>query len=72
MKEFNTAGTCFPHKHYMVDITKRIDAISKMVENGDYFHAKKGYLVSFCFNKNKVSGSKTIQCGDKTVYEVVV
>jgi len=38
----------------------------------DYFHAKKGYLVSFCFNKNKVSGSKTIQCGDKTVYEVVV
>ncbi len=38
----------------------------------DYFHAKKGYLVSFCFNKNKVPGTKTIQVGDKVVTEAVV
>lgn len=38
----------------------------------DYFHAKKGYLVSFCFNKNKTPGTKTIQVGDKTVTEAVI
>ncbi len=38
----------------------------------DYFHAKKGYLVSFCFNKNKNPGTKMIQVSDKTVVECVV
>ena len=31
-----------------------------------------GYLVSFCFNKNKVPGTKMIQVGDKTVFEAVI
>ena len=38
----------------------------------DFYHAKKGYLVSFCFNKNKQSGMKTIQVGDKEIVECVV
>ena len=38
----------------------------------DYFHAKKGYLVSFCFNKSKSLQTQTIQVGDKTVFEAVV
>ena len=38
----------------------------------DYYHAKKGYLVSFCFNKNKTPGTKTIQIGDKEIVECVV
>ena len=38
----------------------------------DYYHEKKGYLVSFCFNKNKTSGTKTIQVCDKTVTEAVI
>ncbi|MBR4985391.1 MAG: hypothetical protein IKY83_06610, partial [Proteobacteria bacterium] len=38
----------------------------------DLYHAKKGYLVSFCFNKNKEPGTKTIQVGDKTVIEAVI
>ena len=38
----------------------------------DYFHAKKGYLVSFCFNKCKSLQTQTIQVGDKTVFEAVV
>ena len=38
----------------------------------DYFHAKKGYLLSFCFNKNKTVETKTIQVRDKTIFEVVV
>ena len=38
----------------------------------DFYHAKKGYLVRFCFNKNKESGVKTIQVGDREIVECVV
>ena len=38
----------------------------------DYYHINKGYMLSFCFNKNKVSGSKTIKLGEKEIFEVVV
>lgn len=42
MKRFNTAGTCFPDKHYMVDLSDRIAAIRAMVDNGDYFCINRG------------------------------
>ncbi|MCI6582270.1 MAG: ATP-binding protein, partial [Oscillospiraceae bacterium] len=35
-------------------------------------HLKKGYLVSFCFNRDKESGVKVIHSGDKTIVEAVV
>lgn len=38
----------------------------------DLYHAKKGYLVSFCFNKNKETGVKSVWVGDKEVVECVV
>ena len=38
----------------------------------DYYHINEGYMLSFCFNKNKVSGSKTIKLGEKEIFEVVV
>lgn len=38
----------------------------------DYFHQKKGYLLSFNFNKKKEIGVKTITLGDKTIVEAVV
>jgi len=38
----------------------------------DIYEAKKGWLLSFNFNKNKVSCFKEIKCGDKVLYEVVV
>ncbi len=38
----------------------------------DSYHAKKGYLVSFCFNKNKIPGTKTVHIGDKTITEAVI
>lgn len=34
---FNVTGLCIPEKHYMVDLTKRIARIRKMVDAGDYF-----------------------------------
>lgn len=42
MKTFNTAGTCRPSEHYMVDITERLEIIKKMVAKGDYFCINKG------------------------------
>ncbi|MCY6354185.1 AAA family ATPase [Clostridium sp. ZS2-4] len=36
-KSFNTAGTCNFNKHYMVDISSKLDIIEKMVDRGDYF-----------------------------------
>ncbi len=38
----------------------------------DYFHLKKGYMLSFNFNKKKEIGVKEIQLGDKIIVEAVV
>lgn len=38
----------------------------------DAYNAKKGYLVSFSFNKNKIAGAREIQAGEKCILEVVV
>ncbi len=37
MKEFNYTGTCIPEKHYMVDTSKKIDEIIKLIDDGKYF-----------------------------------
>ena len=42
MKTFNTAGTCRPNEHYMVDITDRLEIIRGMVAKGDYFCINRG------------------------------
>ncbi len=42
MKSFNTAGTCRPKEHYMVDITERLEIIRKMIAKGDYFCINRG------------------------------
>ena len=36
-KRFNTTGVCIPKKHYMVDISKKIDQIEKLVDEEFYF-----------------------------------
>lgn len=38
----------------------------------DYYHLQTGYLVSFCFNKNKTTGIKEVLIGDRTIYEAIV
>ena len=38
----------------------------------DYFHMKKGYMLSFNFNKKKTTGIKEIVLGDKVLVEAVV
>lgn len=42
MITFNTAGSCRPNEHYMVDITERLEIIRKMVAKGDYFCINRG------------------------------
>ena len=38
----------------------------------DYFHLKKGYMLSFNFNKKKKTGIQEIILGDKILIEAVV
>ena len=42
MKKFNITGTCFPNKHYMVDLTSRVAQIKAMVDDGAYFCINRG------------------------------
>lgn len=37
MKRFNTTGICKPSRHYMVDITERLEQIKELVDDGEYF-----------------------------------
>ena len=36
-KEFNITGSCNPQWHYMVDTSKRFDAVESLIERGKYF-----------------------------------
>ena len=38
----------------------------------DYYHLQTGYMLSFCFNRNKQPGLHEVVIGDKRLYEVVV
>lgn len=44
----------------------------QLMEYLDYYHLKKGYLLSFNFNKNKQTGLKEINLGQKKLIEVIV
>lgn len=37
MKKFNTEGICIPSKHYMADVSHKVQRISEMIEEGLYF-----------------------------------
>lgn len=37
MKRFNVTGTCIPNKHYMVNISAKMNQITKMIEQDSYF-----------------------------------
>ncbi|HBY20904.1 MAG TPA: AAA family ATPase, partial [Clostridiales bacterium] len=37
MKEFNIAGVCIPEMHYMVDISAKLENITKLINKGKYF-----------------------------------
>ncbi len=37
MKRFNTTGLCNPKKHYMVNISEKLEKIKALIENEEYF-----------------------------------
>ena len=37
VKKFNTTAVCIPYKHYMVDLSERVQEIKKLVDDGKYF-----------------------------------
>jgi hypothetical protein len=41
MKKLNTTAVCIPSRHYMVDLSKRVAEIKKMVGAGEYFTIKQ-------------------------------
>ena len=45
---------------------------SQLVSYLDHYHLKKGYMLSFNFNKKKEVGIKEVRLGDKTLIEAVV
>ncbi len=45
---------------------------NQLFEYLDYYRVNKGYMLSFCFNKNKVPALKTLKLGEKEIVEVVV
>jgi len=36
-KTFNITGTCIPERHFMADISEKLDTILEMISRGDYF-----------------------------------
>jgi hypothetical protein len=48
------------------------DGEKQISEYIDYYHLKKGYMLTFSFNKNKQIGVREVQYGDATIIEAVV
>lgn len=44
----------------------------QLIEYLNHYHLKKGYLLSYCFNKTKQIGIQRIVLGDKVLIEAVV
>ena len=44
----------------------------QLAEYLEYFNIKKGYMLSFCFNKNKATTINRIHVNNKEIFEVVV
>ena len=44
----------------------------QLMEYLDYYHLKKGYMLSYNFNRNKEAGVRRIVLGDKVLVEAVV
>ena len=48
------------------------EGAKQIMEYLDYFDLTKGYMLSFNFNNNKVTGMHTVQIGGKILHEGVV
>ena len=49
-----------------------VEGEKQIIDYLNYFNLKTGYMLSFNFNKNKVSGVKMVHVGDRILYEGTV
>ncbi|MCP4152355.1 MAG: AAA family ATPase [bacterium] len=61
-KKFNITGTCIPHRHFMANVSEKIDRIIDMIAEGNYFNINRPrqygkttviYLLEQKLKKNK-------------------
>ena len=66
MKRFNVTGTCVGGKHYMVDISGKLDQIEKLVEAEHYFTINRarqyGKTTTLLHLKKRLDGNKDYIC----------
>ncbi|MDE6897190.1 MAG: hypothetical protein K2P43_13595 [Lachnospiraceae bacterium] len=36
-KRFNTTGICYPDEHYMVNLDRRLDELTRLIDQNEYF-----------------------------------
>lgn len=65
MKEFNTTAVCIPSKHYMADLTERVQEIRKLVDAGKYF------TINRARQYGKTTTLNALRNALKSSYEVV-
>ena len=41
-RKFNIAGVCTPNKHYMVDISEKVEKFFQLIDDGEYFTINRG------------------------------
>ena len=45
---------------------------NQLLDYLDYFHLNEGFLLSFCFNKNKQTGIRDVLIGERRIIEAIV
>ena len=66
VRRFNVTGTCVGHKHYMVDISGKLDEIEKLIEAEHYFTINRarqyGKTTTLLHLKQKLDTSENYIC----------
>ena len=70
MKKFNITGTCFPNRHYMVDLTSRVAQIKAMVEG--YIKILQDSWMNYQPEEEpKLKGAEVRTVGDYVMYAIL-
>lgn len=56
-KRFNITGLCVPEKHYMVDISSRLEEIRELIDEGAYFSINRARQYGKTTVLNALAGS---------------
>ena len=69
IKKFNDVGLCFPEDHFMANITEKVNATYKMVEEGAYFIINRPRQYGKTTMMNTIA-SALIASGDYVVFNI--